>query len=83
MNGGYAIIDATGLDLNKPGTVPGLYDQIKSAVENEKFMVIYGVVNGSQAFSPIVAYGGKESAGVFASFFPITIHVTPANVVTI
>ena len=83
MNGGYALINAKGLDLKDPGTVSGLYDQIKAAVENEKPMVFVGVVNDTQKFSPITAYGGKEAAGVFASFFPITIHVTPSDVVTI
>lgn len=83
MVGGYALIDATGLNLGDPGTVSGLYKQIKAAVENDKPMVFVGVVNGAQKFSPITAYGGKEAAGVFASFFPITIHVTPSDVVTI
>lgn len=81
-NGGYAIIDATGLDLNNLGTVPGLYNQIKNAVDNDKPMIFHGVKNSTQAFSPITAYGGIESGGVFASFFPVTIHVTSSDVVS-
>jgi len=83
MNGDYAIIDAEGLDLNNPGTVSGLYAQIKAAVDNDKPMVFVGIKNNTQKFSPIVAYGGIESEGVFASFFPITIHVTSSDVVSI
>ena len=83
MNGGYALIDAEGLDLNNPGTVSGLYNQIKAAVDNQKPMVFVGVKNNTQKFSPIVAYGGIEANGVFASFFPITIHVTSSDVVSI
>jgi hypothetical protein len=83
MNGGYAIIDAEGLDLNNPGTVSGLYAQIKAAVDNDKPMVFVGIKNNTQKFSTIVAYGGIEDGGVFASFFPITIHVTSSDVVSI
>ena len=82
MNGGYALIDCTGLDLNELGTVTGLYQQVKNAVENSKPMVLVDVVNNTQKFSPITAYGGKESAGVFVSFFPITLHISPSDVVT-
>lgn len=82
MNGGYALIDCAGLDLNNLGTVKGLYQQIKNAVDNDKPMVLVGVKNDTQKFSPITAYGGKEQAGVFASFFPVTIHVNSSDVVS-
>lgn len=26
MNGGYSMIDFSGLDLNNPGTIPGIYE---------------------------------------------------------
>ena len=81
-NGGYALIDCTGLNLNNLGTVKGLYDQILAAVNNNKPIILDGVVNDTQKFSPITAYGGIESAGVFVSFFPVTLHVTSADVVS-
>ena len=82
MNGGYALIDCEGLDLGNLGTVNGLYQQVKNAVDNNKPMVLANVVNSTQKFSPITAYGGKESSGVFVSFFPVTIHISTSDVVT-
>jgi len=81
-NGGYAIIDATGVDLNNLGTVSGLYKQILAAVKNGKPMALHGIVKNTQKFSPIIAYGGIETEGVFVSFFPETLHVTPSDVVS-
>ena len=84
MNGGYAIIDCTGLDLGNPGTVTGLYAKTKAAIETGKPLVLSGVVNGEQEFTPMVAYGGIESSSsVFVSFFPVTLHISNLDVVTI
>ena len=82
-NGGYAIIDCKGLNLADPGTVAGLHDSIKAGVENGKVLVLENAKNGTTEFSPITAYGGKEDGGVFVSFFPITMHVSTSDVVTI
>lgn len=82
MNGGYALIDCTGLDLNDLGAVPGIYDSVKAAVTNGKPIVLVGVVNDAQAFSPITAYGGIEASGVFVSFFPVTLHISDEDVVS-
>lgn len=83
MNGGYAMVDCTGLDLGELGTVTGLYAKTKAAIESEKPLVLSGVVNGQQAFTPMVAYGGVESTtSVFVSFFPVTLHISNADEVT-
>lgn len=83
MNGGYAMIDCTGLDLGNLGTVSGLYKKIKKALSTEKPIVLENIVNSTQGFSPIVAFGGVESStSVFLSFFPVTIHVDNTDVVT-
>ena len=42
MNGGYAMVDFTGCDL---GTVAGIYERTKAAIEGDKPIVIYGMVN--------------------------------------
>ena len=84
MTGGYAMIDCTGLDLGNPGTVSGLYDKAKDAISTDKPVVLCGIVNGEQKFTPINAYGGVESStSVFFSFFPITIHISNQDAVTI
>lgn len=83
MNGGYTLIDMTGVDLNDLGTKTGLYNTIKAAVKASKPMVLCGLVNNTQAFSPIVAYGGEESStSVFVSFFPVTLHVDSDDAIT-
>lgn len=84
MNGGYCMVDCTGLDLGDPGTVNGLYQKVKDAVSTEKPIVLSGLKNSTQKFTPIVAYGGEESStSVFLSFFPITLHISSSDVVTI
>lgn len=83
MNGGYAMIDCSGVDLNNLGTVAGIYENVKEAIETEKVLVLSGVVNGEQEFTPIVAFGGVESAtSVFVSFFPVTLHISNLDVIT-
>lgn len=83
MNGGYAMVNCKGLDLGDLGTVTGLYDQVKKAVSTKKPIVLNNVVNSTQEFTPITAYGGVESStSVFLSFFPITLHISNEDVVT-
>lgn len=83
MNGGYSMVDCSGVDLGDLGTVPGLYDQVKAAISTNKPIMLYGMVNGDQEFTPITAFGGVESStSVFLSFFPVTIHISNTNVVT-
>ena len=83
MNGGYVIIDCNGVDLGTLGTVTGFYEKTKTAVETGKPIVLNNVVNGTQKFTPITAYGGIESAtSVFLSFFPVTLHVSNEDVIT-
>ena len=83
FNPGYVMVDCTGLDLGDLGTVTGLYAKVKGAVQSGKPIVLGGIVNDTQAFTPIVAYGGIESTtSVFLSFFPITLHISSSDVVT-
>ena len=83
MNSGYAMIDGTGLDLGTLGTVTGLYQKTLDAIKTNKLIVLGGIVNGDQAFTPMPAFGGVESSSsVFLSFFPVTIHISNEDVVT-
>lgn len=83
MNGGYSMIDFSGLDLNNPGTISGIYERTKNAIATGKPLVLSGIVNGEQAFTPMVAYGGEENAtSVFVSFYPVTLHISNADAIT-
>lgn len=83
MKGGYALIDCTGVDLNVLGEVSGIYAKAKAAIETGKPLILHGVVNDSQAFTDIVGFGGVESStSVFISFFPVTLHISSSDVIT-
>lgn len=83
-HGGYAMVDFTGRDLSNPGTIPGIYAKTKAALSTGKPVVISGVKNGNQSFTPMIAYGGEESStSVFLSFFPITLHISNLDAITI
>lgn len=83
MNGGYSMVDFSGCDLGNLGTVTGIYERTRAAVGSGKPLVLHGIVNGEQAFTPIVAYGGTESAtSVFVSFFPVTLHISNLDVIS-
>ena len=83
MNGGYSMLDFSGVDLGNLGKKDGAYADTKAALATGKPIVINGIVNGVQAFSPIVAYGGIESTtSVFLSFFPVTIHIDKDDNIT-
>lgn len=83
MKGGYVLIDGTGIDLGDLGIVTGIYNRVKTAILSNKPIVISGLVNGTQKFTPIVAFGGVESStSVFLSFFPITLHISSSDEIT-
>lgn len=83
MNGGYALVDFTGVNLSDLGTVSGIYERTKAAIKAGKPLVLSGIVNGTQGFSPIVAFGGEESStSVFVSFFPVTLHISNEDTIT-
>ena len=77
------MVDFTGVDLGNLGTVSGIYEKTKNAIATGKPLVLSGIVNDEQAFTPIVAFGGVESAtSVFVSFFPVTLHISNADAIT-
>ena len=84
LKGGYVMVDCQGLDLGDLGAITGLYDKVKRAITTNKPIILNNVVNGTQKFTPIVAFGGVESStSVFLSFVPVTIHINSSDVVSI
>lgn len=83
LKGGYVIIDCKGLNLGNLGKVDGLYKAVKDAVVINKPIVLRNVVNSTQHFTPIMAFGGVESStSVFLSFSNTTIHIANTDTVT-
>ena len=70
MNGGYTMIDCTGVDLGNLGTVSGLYEKAKAAIATGKPLVLKGVKNSTQKFTDMVVYcptGIKVNRIIFGS----------------
>lgn len=83
MKGGYVIVDFSGVDLSNLGTKTGIYAEVSAALKTGKPVVIRGIKNNTQYFTDIVGYGGVESStSVFLSFFPVTLHISNEDVIS-
>lgn len=56
MNGGYFLVDCTGLDLNSLGTVDGIYDKLLSACTSGKLVLLGGVKNSTAVYTPVPVF---------------------------
>ena len=56
MNGGYFIVDCTGLDLNSLGTVSGIYDNLLKAYESGKLVILGGIKNSTAVYGPVPVF---------------------------
>lgn len=84
MIGGYAIVNCEGINLGDPGEVTGIYEKFVTALASDKLLILENLRNGTQFFTPVPAFGGRESAtSVFCSFFPVTLHISSSDVVSI
>ena len=78
MNGGYFMIDATGVNLSAADavTVNGLYTKVYTAMDSGKPVIFNNVLNGSNGLYTPICVACSLSAGV------ITVH-TPYKSFTI
>lgn len=66
MNGGYIILDATGIDTSsflEGVKIPGAYNLAKAAITMQKPLLITGLKNGEYFISPqyvVAEDGGSE-----------------------
>lgn len=65
MNGGYYMLDATGLDLSEtdPQEIAGSWDQAQTALAIGKPLVFCGAKYGNAPVSPVPGFGWQISAG--------------------
>lgn len=88
MNGGYIMVDCTGLDLtlgSTEQTINGLYAKSKAALATNKPIFANNAVWGEgNLMSPIQVFGWQASASliIFTSS-TLQIYVTSADKVTI
>lgn len=56
MNGGYFLVDCTGLDLNSLGTVSGIYDNMLKAYNSGKLVLLGGIKNSTALYTPVPVF---------------------------
>ena len=89
MNGGYFMIDCTGLDLIKgqtPQEIPGLYAEMQKAQKSGKPIYCYNAVWGTQGkITPIQLFIVDFSSDnyLIATASTLQVVVTSSDVVTI
>lgn len=87
MNGGYVMIDCSGVDLTKgetPQTVTGLYAKVQAGMKTGKPMYAYGMIWGSgKPVNPVQVFCVQFDNYVIGTASTLQIHVTSSDVVTI
>lgn len=86
MNGGYVMVDATGVDLlaESSKTVAGIYNKFLKALQANKPIIAYGVSYGTAGSSPISVnvIPGTNAVTVYTGVYSVAISNANAVVVT-
>lgn len=87
MNGGYIMIDCTGLDLTKgltPQTVEGLYNRVKSAIDTNKPLIAVNAVWGSDGpVTPISVFAIDFGDNIICTASTLQVIIETDDSVTI
>lgn len=88
MNGGYILIDCTGLDLTKGSTahtITGLYKKVADCMQKNKPLYCVNAVWGNYGkITPIGCFANKSSTDdIIVTSSTLQIIVTSSDVVTI
>ena len=87
MNGGYILIDCTGLDLIKgstPQTVNGMYSNVKRAMIINKPMYCVNAIWGSgKPVTPIQCFAIDFGDVIIVTSSTLQIIITPEDSITI
>lgn len=86
MNGGYVMVDATGIDLlaESSKTVAGIYNKFLNALKAGKPIIAYGISYSTAVSSPIAVNvkPGTNSVTVLTGVYSVAISNANAVVVT-
>lgn len=86
MNGGYVMVDATGIDLlaESSKTVAGIYNKFLKALQSGKPIIAYGISYSTAVSSPIAVNvkPGENSVTVLTGVYSVAISNANAVVVT-
>lgn len=86
MNGGYVMIDCTGLDLTKgqtPQTISGMFDLVKDAMETNKPMYCVNANWDGAYISPIQVFAVEFPGYIIVTASTLQVTVTEEDVITI
>lgn len=87
MNGGYVMIDCTGLDLTKGSTeqtINGLYNKVQTAMKSNKPIYAYNAIWGTgKPITPIQVFVIQFDGYVICTSSTLQIILTSSDVVTI
>lgn len=87
MNGGYVMIDCTGIDLLKgetPQTVTGLYAKVQAAMQTGKPIYAFGMIWGSgKPVTPVQVFCIQFDNEVICTASTLQVRVNSSDVVTI
>lgn len=86
MNGGYVMVDATGIDLlaESSKTVAGIYNKFLNALKAGKPIIAHGISYSTAVSSPIAVNvkPGNNSVTVLTGVYSVAISNANAVVVT-
>lgn len=86
MNGGYVMIDGTGIDLlaESAVTIPGLYAECQKAFATRKPVIVYNVVWGDQGvITPFNIFLIQFEGYIIGTTSTLQVEVTSEDEVTI
>lgn len=87
MNGGYIMIDCTGLDLIKgitPQTVEGLYERVKAAMAHNKPLFAINAIWGTgRPVTPILVFAIDWGDFIICTASTLQVIINPDDSVTI
>lgn len=82
MNGGYVLIDGTGIDFGSLGKVDGIYSKLQKAIATGKPCYLENCKNGSSEFSPIAVYLAYSGTDIVISIGNMALTCTNADVIS-
>lgn len=86
MNGGYFMIDCTGLDLTKgatPQTLTGMYEKLQTAISLNMPVYAVNASWGDLAVTPIQVFAIAFDGYIIVTASTLQVVVTSADVITI
>lgn len=86
MNGGYVMIDCTGLDLIKgqtPQTIPGMFNLVKNAMKTNKPLYCVNANWDNSYCSPIQVFAIEFDGYIIVTASTLQVNITEEDVITI